>query len=53
MLIHLHLQKISGRFHLKAHFFLLNHIIRPILETRLSDNIKPHTLSLERLTSKQ
>ena len=53
MLIHLHLQKISGRFHLKAHFFLLNHIIRPILETRLSDNIKPHTLSLERLTSEQ
>ena len=53
MPIHLHLQKLCSRFYLRAHSLPLNHIIRLILETRLSDNIKSHTLSLERLISRQ
>ena len=45
--IHLHLQKLCGRFHLRAYSLPLNHIIRLILETRPSDNVKSHTLLLE------
>jgi len=51
--IHLHLQKLSERFHLKAHSLLVNYIIKLILEVRLSDNIKPHLLSLNKLTPRQ
>ena len=53
MPIHLHFQKLSRRFHLKAHSLLVNHIIKSILEVRQSDNIKPHSLSLDRLIPRQ
>ena len=51
--IYLHLQKLCGMFHLRAYSLPLNHIIRLILETRPSDNVKSHTLLLEWLTSRQ
>ena len=51
--IHLHLQKLSERFHFKAYSLLVNYIIKLILEVRLSDNIKPHSLSLNKLTPRQ
>ena len=50
MSIYLHLQKLYGRAHLRAHSLSLNHIIRLILEMRPSNNVKPHVLLLERLT---
>ena len=53
MPIHLYLQKLSGRFHLRAYSLLVNHIIKSILEVRLSDNIKSHSLSLNKLTLRQ
>ena len=48
--IYLYLQKLCGRFHLRAYSLLLNYIIRLI---RPSDNVKLHTLLLERLISRQ
>lgn len=51
--IHLHLQKISGRFHLRAHFLPPNYIIKSILEVRSSNNIEPYWLLLERLIPSQ
>ena len=51
--IHLHLQKLSGRFHLRAHFLPLNYIIKSILETRSLNNIESHQLLLERLMPRQ
>jgi len=53
MPIHLYLQKLYDRFYLRAYFLPLNHIIRSILGMRLSDNIKPHVLFLEKLTPRQ
>ena len=51
--IHLHIQKLNGRFQLRAHSLLSNHIIRLILETRPSININTHHFLLERLILKQ
>jgi len=51
--IHLYLQKFNGRFHLRAHSLLQNHIIKLILEMRSLNDIEPHRLLLERLISRQ
>jgi len=51
--IHLHLQKLSGRFHLRAYTLPPNYIIKLILEVRSLNNIEPHWLSLERLMVSQ
>jgi len=51
--IHLHLQKLNGRFHLWAHSLPSNHIINSILDLRNSSNQEPHQLSLDKLMSKQ
>ena len=48
--IYLYLQKLCSRFHLRAYSLLSNYIIRLI---RPSDNVKLHTLLLERLISRQ
>jgi len=53
MPIHLHLQKLIGRFHLRAHSLPTNHIIKSILEARPSDNVKPHLFFLDKLTPRQ
>ena len=47
--IHLYLQKLNSRFHLRAHSLPLNHIIKLILETRSSNDIESYQLLLERL----
>ena len=51
--IYLHLQKLNGRFHLRAHSLSQNHIIKSILEMRSSNDIESHWLSLERLMPRQ
>ena len=51
--IYLHFQKLSSRFHLRAHSLLLNHIIKSILEVRSLNDIESHQLLLERLVSNQ
>jgi len=48
--IHLHLQKLNGRFHLRMHSLLSNHIIKLLLEMRHSNNKEAYQLSLDRLT---
>ena len=53
ILIHLHIQKLNGRFQLRAHSLLLNHVIKLLLETRPSININTHCLLLKGLISKQ
>jgi len=53
MPIHLHFQKLIGRFHLRAHFLPVNHIIKSILKARLSDNVKPHLFSLDKHIPRQ
>jgi len=47
--IHLYLQKLNRRFHLRALFLLSNHIIKSILKTRNSNNSEPYQLLLKRL----
>jgi len=51
--IHLHIQKLNGRFQLRAHSLPSNHIIRLILETRPFINVNTHHLLLERLMLEQ
>jgi len=51
--IHLHLQKLNGRFHFRALFLPSNYIIKLILETRDLNDSEPHQLSLKWLMHKQ
>ena len=51
--IYLHIQKLNGKFQLRAHSLLLNHIIKSLLEIRPSININTHHFLLEGLMSKQ
>ena len=51
--IYLHLQKLSGRSQLKAHSLPYNHILRSLLESRLSLTNTSHQLSLDTLTLNQ
>ena len=51
--IYLHIQKLNGKFQLRAHSLLLNHIIKSLLEIRPSININTHYFLLEELMSKQ
>lgn len=51
--IYLHIQKLNGRFQLRMHSLLLNHIIKSILETRPFIKANTHCLSLEGLMPKQ
>ena len=51
--IHLHLQKISGRQHLRAASLASNHALHSLLENQHSKNTKSHRLSLDNLTFKQ
>jgi len=51
--IHLHLQKISGRQHLRAASLPSNHALHSLLENQHSKNTKSHRLSLDNLTFKQ
>ena len=51
--IYLNIQKLDGRFQLKAHSLPTNHIIKSLLEARPSDNVKTHCLLLEGLMPKQ
>jgi len=51
--IYLHIQKLNGRFHLRAYSLLANHIINSIIEARPMNYINLHWFSLEWLTSKQ
>ena len=40
--INLYIQKLNGRFHLRAHTLLENHIIKSLLEIRLMNDMKAH-----------
>lgn len=51
--IHLHIQKLSGRSHLRAHALLSNYILQSLLESRLNIPSNPHHLSLCLLTKHQ
>jgi len=51
--IYLHIQKLNGRFHLRVHFLLVNHITKSLLEARSIDNSKAHWILLEWLMPKQ
>ena len=51
--IHLHLQKLNDRFHLRVHTLPSNHIIKSLLEIRHMNDKEAHWLSLERLTPRQ
>ena len=51
--IHLHIQKLNGEFQLRTHSLLSNHIIKLLLEIRLSIKANTHCLSLEGLIHKQ
>ena len=53
ILIHLYLQKISGRLQLRMQSLLPNHIIKSMLESIHSHTNNDYCLSLEKLTSKQ
>ena len=45
--IYLNIQKLIGRFQLRAHFLLTNHIIKSLLNARPLINAKAHCLLLE------
>ena len=45
--IHLHVQKLNSRFHLRAHTLLSNHIIKSLLETRLTNDKEAYQLLLD------
>jgi len=51
--IHLHIQKLNGRFHLRVYSLLANHITKSLLEARPMDDSKTHQILLEWLTPKQ
>jgi len=51
--IKLHLQKLSDRLQLRAHFPPSNHILKSLLKTNLLSNTISYWLSLNNLTSKQ
>jgi len=51
--IYLHLQKLNGRFHLRALYLPSNYTIKLILEMRDSNNSEPYQLSLELLMPRQ
>ena len=51
--IHLHLQKLIGRFHLRAHSLLSNYIIKLLLEMRSLNDNESYWLLLERLMHRQ
>ena len=51
--IDLNIQKLNSRFQVRVHFLPINHIIKSLLEARLSNNIKTHYLLLEELMPKQ
>jgi len=51
--IHLHLQKLNGRFHLRVYTLPTNHVIKLLLETRHTNDKEAHQLLLERLTPRQ
>ena len=53
ILIHLHFQKLSGRYQLRTSTFLSNYAIKSLLESRHTNNAKPHCLLLENMTSTQ
>ena len=53
ILIHLYLQKLSGRLQLRAQSLPLNHIINSLLESGYSLSNNYHHLLLEKLTPKQ
>jgi len=40
--IHLHLQKLSGRFQLKTHMLPPNHIIKLLIESRYMNDFPTH-----------
>ena len=42
ILIHLHLQKLNGRFYLRAHTLPTNHVIKLLLETRHTNDKKAY-----------
>jgi len=50
--IQLYLQKLSGRFQLKMHMLLLNHVIKLLLKSRHTKDFPTHQFSLKRLTPK-
>ena len=47
--IHLYLQKLNDKFHLRAHTLSTNHIIKLLLKTRYTNDKEPHQLLLEKL----
>ena len=51
--IHLHIQKLNGRFYLRTHSLPSNHIINSMLEARSLNHANLHCFSLEQLTSRQ
>jgi len=51
--INLHLHKLSGQAHLRVYSLSHNHILRSLLEARLSDNFNQYSLSLDSLTHYQ
>ena len=53
ILIHLHLQKLNSRFHLRVHSLPSNHIIKLFLEMRHTNNKEAHWLLLEWLILRQ
>jgi len=53
ILIHLHLKKLYGKFHLRGSSLPSNHIIKSIINTNGSNKHITHCLFLNNLTSKQ
>ena len=53
LLIHLHLQKPSGRFQLKTYMLSLNHIIKLLIESRHMNDFPTHQSLLARLMPRQ
>ena len=51
--IYLYLQKLNGKFYLRVHTLLLNHIIKSLLKTRYMNNKEVYQLLLERLILRQ
>jgi len=53
ILIHLYLQKLNSRFHLRVHTLPTNYIIKSFLKTRHMNDKEIHQLSLKRFMSRQ
>ena len=51
--IHLHIQKLNDRFHLRVHLLLENHIINSMIEAKPLNHAIPYQMSLEWLILKQ